>query len=147
MRWTDTLHIDAPTEEVWQLTTDVERWPSLTPTMQSVERLDDGPLRVGSTARITQPGQSPAIWTVTELDAGRRFVWQSQRPGMLMVAAHEVTGEAGPGGAAACRNTLTLDLTGVVGGLVGRLLTTRLAGMLATENRGLRAAAERRGPS
>jgi len=25
MRWTDTLHIDAPTEEVWQLTTDVER--------------------------------------------------------------------------------------------------------------------------
>jgi uncharacterized membrane protein len=143
MRWTDTRHIDAPAAVVWQLTTDVEQWPTLFETVQRVERLDDGPLRVGSTARIKQPGQSPAIWTVTELDPSSRFVWQTRRPGLQLVATHEIVDETGPDGGGACRNTLTLDLTGALGGLVARLLTNRLAAVLTIENQGFRTAAER----
>ena len=45
MKWTDTLVMDAPAELIWELNTDVERWPAGTPTVQSVERLDDGPFR------------------------------------------------------------------------------------------------------
>lgn len=144
MRITDTREIDAPSDVVWQLTTDVERWPTLFPTVQHVQRLDDGPLRIGSTARIRQPGQPPATWTVTVLEPGSRFVWQTRRPGLLMVATHEIVDETSPDGDALCRNTLTLDLTGAVGGLVGRLLRKRLAAVLGTENQGFRRAAERR---
>jgi len=36
--------------------------------MTSVERLDDGPITLGSRARVKQPGQRPAVWTVTELE-------------------------------------------------------------------------------
>jgi uncharacterized membrane protein len=144
MRITDTRDIDAPADVVWQLTLDVEQWPTLFPTVEHVQRLDDGSMRVGSTARIKQPGQSPAVWTVTELAPGSRFVWQARRPGMLMVATHEIVEEQGPDGVTACRNTLTLDLTGALGELVGRLLRSRLSAVLATENEGFRAAAERR---
>jgi carbon monoxide dehydrogenase subunit G len=42
MKWTNTLMMDAPAELIWELNTDVERWPARTPTVQSVERLDDG---------------------------------------------------------------------------------------------------------
>jgi len=144
MRITDTREIDAPADVVWQLTLDVEQWPTLFPTVQHVQRLDDGPLRLGSSARIKQPGQSPAVWTVTKLEQGSRFVWQTRRPGMLMVATHEIVDRQSPDGGTACRNTLTLDLTGALGGLLGRLLRSRLSGVLATENTGFRAAAERR---
>lgn len=42
MQITDIIDIDAPIERVWELTVDVEAWPRYTPTMTSVERLDDG---------------------------------------------------------------------------------------------------------
>jgi carbon monoxide dehydrogenase subunit G len=131
------LLVQAPAERVWALTEDIESWPRLTPTMRRVERLDDGPLRVGSTATVTQPRLRPARWRVTELEPPRRFVWETETLGTRIVAGHHVE-PAGEG----CRNTLTLDVTGrgatVLGGLAGRALRSALA----TENDGFRRAAE-----
>lgn len=117
--------IDAPLSLVWRLTTEVTEWPSFMPTVQRVERLDDGPLRVGSSARVKQPGQSAAVWTVTRLTASREFTWETRRLGLRMTGRHLLE-PAGEGS----RNTLVIDVTGrgaglfavLFGGLIGRVL-------------------------
>ena len=49
------VDIDATPGEVWNVLTDVGRWPEWTPTVTRVERLDLGPFQVGSTVMIRQP--------------------------------------------------------------------------------------------
>jgi uncharacterized membrane protein len=129
MEWTHSEAIDAPAEVVWQLTTDVGAWPTFMPTVTSVERLDDGPLRVGATARIKQPGQRTAAWTVTEFTPGSTFSWRSQRRGMAMVGSHRVAPE-GTGS----RSTLTLTMSGPLTPVLGRLLGPLMRRVLRTEN-------------
>ncbi|MEV6967270.1 SRPBCC family protein [Hamadaea sp. NPDC051192] len=136
MRWENTVTIDAPTNRVWELTTDVENLPSITPTMRRVVRLDDGPLHEGSQAKIWQPAQSPAIWTVTRLEPAREFTWQTRRLGVTMTGRHLLDGDD-----VSCRNTLVLELSGPGAKLLGALLGKTFAKALATENAGLQRAA------
>jgi len=137
MRFTSIVTIEAPVEVVWRLTADVEGWPAITPTMTRVARLDAGPLRVGSRARVKQPRQPEAVWTVTQLDDGRLFSWQTTRMGVTMVGSHLLE-EAGD----SCRNTLTLDLAGPGSGLFGRLFGRVISTTIETENAGFRARAQ-----
>ncbi|MFD0517556.1 SRPBCC family protein [Paractinoplanes durhamensis] len=81
MRYQETTLIDAPVELIWRLTTDIDDWPAFLPTVQRLDRLDAGELRVGSTARLKQPGQSSAVWTVTRLEPERDFSWRTSRAG------------------------------------------------------------------
>lgn len=134
---TSELLIHAPVERVWDLTVDLERWPELTPTMTSVERLDDGPLRVGSTARVVQPKQRPAVWTVTELVPHQRFVWQAKVMGVTMRAVHDLSPQDD-----GCRNLLAVELSGFGSGLLARLVGTKIREAITTENQGFRSAAE-----
>lgn len=136
MRWTNEVSINAPADIVWALTTDVAAWPRYTSTIRSVQRLDDGPLRIGSSARIEQPGQPAAVWTVSRLDPGREFSWRTARRGLAMTGTHRVV----PDGAG-CRNMLELEATGPLAPLVG--LGARFA--LRAENAGFRDEAQRRG--
>ena len=133
----DELLIAAPVERVWALTVDIERWPELTPTITSVERLDDGPLQVGSTARLVQPGQRPATWTVTRLEAPHAFEWSTTVLGVTMTGTHHLAAEGG-----GCRNVLGLELEGRGSGLLGRLVGRRIQSAIETENRGFQRAAE-----
>lgn len=137
MEITNELTIDAPVDVVWGLTQDVEAWPSMTPTMTRVERLDDGPLRVGSTARVKQPGQRATTWTVTRLEPSHVFEWRTHSLGSDFVGRHTLSSEG-----AGCRNTLRVEVTGRGASLVGRLLGGRIAAAIATENDGFRRAAE-----
>lgn len=136
MRWENTVTIEAPAELVWKLTLDIAGWPSITPTVTRVVRLDGGPMRVGSRARIKQPRQPEAVWTVTRLDDGREFTWQTKRMGLTMTGSHllQPVGDH-------CRNTLTLDVQGRGSGLFGRLFGRRLLSAIETENAGFRAKA------
>jgi uncharacterized protein YndB with AHSA1/START domain len=84
------VRIDAPPEKVWRVLTDVERWPEWTPSMTRVERLQTGPLQVGSTARIKQPKFPPTVWRVTELEPGRSFSWAAGGPGVATVGGHRM---------------------------------------------------------
>lgn len=139
MRWTDSILIDAPTDLVWLLTTDITGWHAYTPTVQSVERLDDGPLEVGGRARVKQPGQRFAVWTVTRLDdACHEFRWQTHRRGLTIVGSHRVTAEN-----AGCHNTLELEAIGPLARPFGLLMGRLLRRVLRTENASLKTEAQR----
>ena len=118
-----TRHIEAPTQPVWEILFDVAHWPDWLPTINTVERLDDGPLKLGSRARISQPKLPKAEWEVTELVDGRLFTWEAKGPGMKTIGRHEVV----PDGTGS-RVTLSIEQTGPMGWVaatVWRSLTQR----------------------
>lgn len=129
MRYEHTLLIEAPIDRLWHLTTDITAWPTFMPTIQRLTRLDDGPLRVGSTARIKQPAQPAAVWTVTQLAPTHQFTWETSRRGLRMTGGHHL--EATPTGT---RNTLTLELTGAGARLFALLFGAAIRHSLRTEN-------------
>jgi uncharacterized membrane protein len=139
MEWTNTETIDAPADVVWRLSTDVTDWPTYMPTMRSVERLDEGPLRIGSRARIKQPGQPTAVWEVTSLEASRAFSWRSGRRGLALTGTHRVVPEG-----SGSRNTLTIEMSGPLAPVVGLLLGPLMRRVLRTENACFKARAEGR---
>ena len=129
MEWTHAQTIDAPPEVVWELATDVTSWPEYMPTMQSVERLEQGPLRLGARAMIKQPGQRLALWTVTELTPGHTFTWESRRRGVTMTGHHRVDREG-----SGTRSTLELTMSGPLAPVLGPLLGPLMRRVLVTEN-------------
>ncbi len=65
MNFQHSISIAVPPDKAWAVTIDIERWPDWTPTVERVERLDAGPFRVGSQAKVKQPQFNETIWTVT----------------------------------------------------------------------------------
>ena len=118
-----TRHIEETPDAVWPVLSDVARWPDWTPTIETVERLDDGPFGIGSRATVHQPRLPRAEWEVTGLVDGRSFTWEASGPGMRTIARHEVV----PDGAGS-EVTLSIEHTGPMGAvaaLVWRRLTQR----------------------
>ena len=132
-----TVTIAALPERVWAVVGDVERWPERIPTVDAVERLDDGPLAVGSRTRVQQPRLPATVWTVTELADGSSFTWDSSSRGVTVTAVHVV--EPHPDGS---RLTLALTVSGPlsrIGWLLSRSLTKRY---VETEAASIKRAAE-----
>jgi len=129
----ETILIDAPPEKVWSVYTDVERWPEWTPTMQKIERLEDGPLAAGSTARIEAKGGPPSVWTVTELTDGRSFTWESSARGVKLVAWHLIEPD-GDGS----KVTLGVRMTGLMATLLGPFLRSLAKRNVRTEAEGVK---------
>ncbi|GMU41050.1 MAG: hypothetical protein AMXMBFR23_19160 [Chloroflexota bacterium] len=138
MRIEHSIEIAAPVERVWDLTMDVESWPQHTPTITSVRRLEDGPMRIGATARIKQPAQSERTWTVTVLEPQRRFAWATKAMGMTMTGGHDLQATAN-----GMRNTLSVEIEGALAPVLGPLLRRTMLKAIATENEGFKRAAER----
>lgn len=118
-----TVTIAAPAERVWAVIADLERWPERIPTIDAVERLDTGPLAVGTRVRLQQPRLPAAVWTVTEWAEGSSFTWESSSPGITITAAHVVQARGDRS-----RLTLTLTVAGPLSGigwLLSRSVTTR----------------------
>jgi uncharacterized membrane protein len=123
-----TVPVAAPAARVWEVLSDLERWPTWTASVRGVDV--DGPLRVGAVVRIRQPKLPPTAWTVTEVQPGRSFTWEARAPGSVAVGEHEIT----PTGDASCEVRLRLEQRGPLGTLVGlvyRGLTRRYVQMEA----------------
>jgi uncharacterized protein YndB with AHSA1/START domain len=123
-----TTTVQAPAARVWEILSDVERWPSWTASVQQV--VLDGPLAVGAVAKVRQPKLPPTAWTVTEVVPGRSFTWESKAPGSHAVGEHEVT----PTGESTSEVRLRLEQRGPFGSLIGLLyrgLTKRYVQMEA----------------
>lgn len=81
----------ATAERVWDYLSDLENWAQLLPTVDTVDRLDHGPITIGSRFHVVQPGLAPAQFVVTDWRPGSGFTWQSRLPGVITTAIHELT--------------------------------------------------------
>ena len=139
MRFEATIDVAATADHVFEVYSDVEHWPDWSKSVTSVERLDQGPLQVGSRARIKQPRLPVAVWEVTDVVPGQSFTWIARGPGIVTTGGHAVTPTSREGDV---KVTASLEQAGPVGLLIG-LLTKRLTDRyLQTEVRGLKARCE-----
>ena len=140
MKVVHSIYIDVSPDAVWLVTVDIDRWPEWTPTVTSVRREDAGELRLGSTVLMKQPLQPESRWVVTELARGRRFVWETRRPGLHMIGSHEMRAEG-----SGTRNLLRVDAQGPAAILLWPVLRLAMARALVAENQGLKWWCERGG--
>ncbi|MGY1666646.1 SRPBCC family protein [Geodermatophilus sp. SYSU D00696] len=140
MEQRETIDVETPAGRVWEVLLDVERWPEWASTVTAVRRLDDGPLAVGSRARVEQPRIPPTEYVVTELEPGRSFTWVATGPGVRTTARHVVE-DLGAGGT---RVTLSVEQAGPVGAVVGRFYRRLTDRYLAAEAEGIKARSEGR---
>jgi uncharacterized membrane protein len=137
MHFEATVEIDAPIDKIWSILMDLERWPEMTPSVTRVERLGEPPLAPGSQARLHQPRLRPAIWTVTELEEGRTFVWESLAPGLVTTAGHYLTSGSGM-----VTSRHTIDQQGFAAPLLSLLYGRLVRRYITQEAEGLKRLAE-----
>lgn len=129
--------IAAPTGRIWQVMRAVERWHEWTASVTSIERLDEGALRVGSRAIVRQPKLPPGRWTVTAIDEGRSFTWVNTAPGVRIVGHHTIE-PTGTGG----RAMLSLEYHGMLASGLAWLTRSLVERYLELEATGLKRRSE-----
>lgn len=134
----DSVIIDAPPRLVWEVFSDVERWPEWTASVTSLAAMDGTGLAVGKRFAIKQPRMSKLVWQVTELEPGSSWTWVQRAPGAFASARHDVIAQ--PGGRTLVRQRI--DQRGPLGALVGRLMINMTKRYLKLEAQGLKARSE-----
>jgi hypothetical protein len=133
------ITIDAAPESVWKVLSAVMAWPGWLPTVVSVEALDADRIEVGRRFKVLQPRLRPTTWTVSTIEPGRRFEWQSASPGMLMVADHQLQALA-PGRTSVL---LRFEFRGIAGRVLGLLFASTTRRYVDQEAAALKKAVER----
>jgi uncharacterized membrane protein len=129
--------IDAPASLVWDVFSEVERWPEWTASVTTLKALDGPGLAVGKRFEIKQPRLPKLVWEVTELDEGRSWTWEQRSPGGRTIAVHEVHPDGGR-----TQVKQRLDQQGPIGALVARLMRGTTRRYLDLEAQGLKARSE-----
>lgn len=135
-----TAEVAAPAAVVWAVLADVEAMPTWTASMDEVRRLDDGPFRLGSRARVRQPALPPATWVVDEWEPPVVFAWTSRAPGVRTRGRHEVRSLDGERSAV----TLSIRQDGALAGVLWRWTGATARRYVDLELAGLAAEAVRR---
>lgn len=131
------IAIDAPSTLVWDVFSDVERWPAWTASVTSLKALGGPGLAVGKRFEIKQPRLPKLAWQVTQLNEGTSWTWEQRSPGGRTIAVHEVAPDGGR-----TRVRQRLDQRGLVGSLIGRLMHATTKRYLELEAQGLKARSE-----
>lgn len=131
----------AALDQVWRALVDVESWPDWMTSYTRVRRLDPGPLAAGSTAKVEQPGLTPAVFRVIDLTPRVEFTWVSTTAGVRTTARHLALPRADGG------TNITLQVTqrGLLAPLVAPILGRKIRAFLQIEAAALCRAAERAG--
>lgn len=128
------VEIRVPPARIWPVLLDVERWPEWTTSVTRVQRMDIGPLTLGSRTRIWQPRLMSAVWCVTSLDErNHNFTWAANSWGVKLIARHQIIPVK-----AHSRVVLTFTYTGLVGSILARIYRDLTWDYLAREGNGLR---------
>ena len=133
MKYEHNIDIDASPATVWATLADVPRWPSWTASMESAEWVGDQGLAVGHAARIKQPKLRTATWTVTEVDDGRSFTWDTKAVGCSISASHTIAPRDD-----GVTVTLSTSVRGLLAPVVGALTAKIGRHYVATEAEGLK---------
>lgn len=103
-----------PTDVLWQVLSDLDRWASWLPTVDAIRPAEPGrPAGIGVGYVLEQPGLPRATWTITDWRPGGGFTWESRAGRVRSTGRHELTPTE--------RGTdvvLSLDWTGPAAGLV-----------------------------
>jgi hypothetical protein len=142
-RYARSIRIGAPPAAVWEAVADVERWPAWASQFKRLERLDSGPLALGSRVRVSLKGMPGAVWEITDYEEGQSFTWASSLvPGVRLAGGHVVT----PDGSGTDAE-FWLDASGALGTLLAPLLRrTVFSRNTRSATEGLKGYMERRGP-
>lgn len=132
------VEIDSPAGVVWEVFSDVERWPEWTASVTRLVALDGPELLAGNRFEIKQPRMPKLVWKVTEVSPGASWTWVQRSPGGLTVAHHEVIPENG----GRTRVRQRLEQRGPVGALVGLVMRSMTRRYLDLEGQGLKARCE-----
>lgn len=132
------IEIDAPASLVWEVFSDVERWPEWTASVTELVALDGPGLAVGKRFQIKQPRLPKLLWEVTDVSPGVSWSWVQRSPGGATSALHALTPL--PGDRTLVRQVL--EQTGPVGALIGKLMTSTTRRYLEMEGRGLKGRSE-----
>jgi uncharacterized membrane protein len=133
------IDIDAPAAVVWDVFSDVERWPEWTASVTRLVALDGPGIAVGKRFAIKQPRMPRLVWEVTEVDAGVAWTWVQRSPGGLTLASHDVIALSD----GRARVHQLIDQRGPVGALVGVLMRRMTRRYLDLEAAGLKSRSER----
>jgi uncharacterized membrane protein len=128
------VEIEASARTVWDVYTDVERWPDWTASVTSVRPLDGPGIEVGKRFEIKQPRFPKLVWEVTQVDPGVSWTWRQRSPGGTTLGRHEVLAQGDD-------RTLVLqsiEQRGPIGVIVGRLMLRLTKRYLALEAAGLK---------
>jgi hypothetical protein len=117
----------------------VQKWPSWTPSVTTVEALDGPAIEVGHRFRIKQPRLPALTWVVSEVDAPRSWTWVVRSIGATTSARHEVSLR----GEAESVVTQTIEGRGLLGVLAGLLTRPMTRRYLAMEGNGLKSVSEK----
>jgi uncharacterized membrane protein len=132
--------IGAPAAVVWNVFSDVERWPEWTASVTRLVALDGPGIAVGKRFEIKQPRMPKLIWEVAEVTPGTSWTWTQRSPGGLALARHEVIAQSAD-------RTLVrqqIDQRGPIGASVGLLMRRMTKRYLELEAAGLKARSEQR---
>jgi ligand-binding SRPBCC domain-containing protein len=132
--------IEAPATVVWDVFSDVERWPEWTASVTRLVALDGPGIAVGKRFEIKQPRMPKLVWQVTEVTPGTSWTWVQKSPGGLTLARHELVPESA--GRTLVRQQI--DQRGPIGALVGLLMRRMTKRYLELEAAGLKARSEQR---
>lgn len=120
------IHIRAPSTDVWAAIADIEAWPEWASQFRRLERLDASPLAAGSRVRVTPKGMPGAVWHVTDYQEGLSFTWASSLlPGMRVTGGHTVAVDG---------NETTAEFWLEASGALGKLLTPLLRRTVFSRN-------------
>jgi Polyketide cyclase / dehydrase and lipid transport len=137
MRYETSRTTAADPSRLWAVVSDVERWPDWIEVYQEVRRTAVGKLKEGEEVHVKQKGLAAGDWTVTELEEGAVFAWESRQPGVRIVGHHVVSPEPDGGS----RLTLRLEMTGWLSCPMSAVLGRKSRSYVDLECAGLAAAA------
>jgi carbon monoxide dehydrogenase subunit G len=138
MRFEQSIEIEAPQQRVWEVLTDLERWPERMETVDAVELLTPPPATTGTRVRLRQPKLPEGIWEVTVWEPPSSFEFRQHAGGVTSVAVHRVA--ALDNGRS--RLILTLELRGLLVPVFGRIYRDLTNRYMTIEAQGVKRAAE-----
>ena len=129
--------IYAPRARIWDVLSDLPRWPERMASIDTLQKLGDAALEVGSRIRIKQVGLPQVSWTITAWKPGKSFTWQSCVIGLSATARHRIVDAQ-----SACQLELRLQLEGWLAPLIGLLVGRTVRRHLAIEGAAVKQASE-----